>query len=234
MTTSDEDYKTCMYDGIMYQTCDSEMRRSILAGTSQPSTGEMTIVNRYLSEHPDRNRNFVDIGAHIGTTLLPYARHYKHGFGFEANPTTFQSLKANITNNFIKNVSIYNNALSDKVSQGVIVRHNSHNNGCFYYQPIDGANGSTLLVNAITLDSTKLEDVDFIKIDIEGSELTALKGAIEILKRDKPLLQIEINNLSEKNFGISRQDLETFLEELGYQLYGICNDHFYHVPIDKC
>lgn len=43
----------------------------------------------------------------------------------------------------------------------------------------------------ITLDSVKLSQVDFIKIDVEGMEIDLLRGAAKILKKHRPMMLIE-------------------------------------------
>ncbi|MEV3859124.1 FkbM family methyltransferase [Streptomyces sp. NPDC050095] len=47
-------------------------------------------------------------------------------------------------------------------------------------------------VSCVTLDELALRDVDFIKIDVDGAELAVLRGAREVLSRDRPALFIEL------------------------------------------
>ncbi|MEU6022570.1 FkbM family methyltransferase [Micromonospora sp. NPDC048871] len=56
----------------------------------------------------------------------------------------------------------------------------------------DPTQGAPVPVRRITLDSLGLTEVRFIKIDIEGHELPALRGAAETVKRDRPVLLIEV------------------------------------------
>ena len=55
-----------------------------------------------------------------------------------------------------------------------------------------GENGKTIDITSIDkfVSDNKIEHVDFIKIDIEGAELSALKGAAETIKKFKPKLAI--------------------------------------------
>ena len=50
----------------------------------------------------------------------------------------------------------------------------------------------------ITLDSLELNNIDLIKIDIEGNELNVLKGALETIQRNKPIIEFEYNHLANK------------------------------------
>jgi hypothetical protein len=69
----------------------------------------------------------------------------------------------------------------------------------------------------VPLDLFKFNDVDFIKIDVEGSELEVLHGARETIKNNSPIILIELLN-SHKNAEHNTIMVTTFLEELGYSL----------------
>ena len=70
-----------------------------------------------------------------------------------------------------------------------------------------------------TLDSFNLENVGFIKIDIEGHELKALLGGLETLKKNRPVIVFEEHKLFSGVF--------TLLKELGYTIrrISIRNDY---------
>ncbi|RME94536.1 MAG: FkbM family methyltransferase, partial [Bacteroidetes bacterium] len=66
-----------------------------------------------------------------------------------------------------------------------------------------------------------LDRVDVIKMDIEGAELPALRGSLELIRRFRPELIIELNNATYAAAGYSMQDLVTWLEDQGYDIYQI-------------
>lgn len=105
------------------------------------------------------------------------------------------------------------------------------NSGCYYITK--DTNGS---IQCKTLDSEcqdkKITDVDFLKIDTEGSELMVLQGAEKTIKKWYPFIQIESNGLSEKLYHIKHSDIESFLQKKGYILYAITNNsnYFYYHP----
>ena len=67
------------------------------------------------------------------------------------------------------------------------------------------------LVPQIQLDGFKLSKVDFIKMDIEGNELNALKGARETISRHRPKISLEILEESAKT------EIMNFLNDFDYK-----------------
>jgi len=65
----------------------------------------------------------------------------------------------------------------------------------------------------------KINRVDFMKLDIEGSEFSALKGSMQTLQRFFPGLMIEITKDAYHDFGYTLIDLYDFLHGLRYSLY---------------
>ena len=68
----------------------------------------------------------------------------------------------------------------------------------------------------ITIDSLKLNDIDLIKIDVEGYEMEVLKGANKTLGNVKYLM-IELNNATKK-YGSNNIEIEKHIESLGYKV----------------
>ncbi len=71
-------------------------------------------------------------------------------------------------------------------------------------------------VPARTLDSYNFQDVDCIKIDVEGSELLVMQGAKDTIKRCRPSVQVEIVPKQCNLFGYDPQHLYDFFEKLDY------------------
>jgi len=74
------------------------------------------------------------------------------------------------------------------------------------------------MVTQKTLDSFNFEDVDFIKIDVEGHEFKVLKGGIETIKKYKPTIIIEENTSPEFYNKGKMFDATNFLQDLGYKV----------------
>jgi len=162
----------------------------------------------------DPNRAAVDIGANKGVWTLYLARHCTHVYAFEANPKVYRWL-ARYTS--LPNVTTSNIALSD--TQGMatlrIPRHaRGYSNQHASLSPDNvSENFAAVEVEAKPLDALKLEDIGFIKIDVEGHELAVLRGARETLARSKPTLVVE---MEERHTKRRIEDLIAEVERLGY------------------
>lgn len=126
----------------------------------------------------------VDAGANIGDTAGPFLKRVGPTgkvYAFEPNPEAFQCLLRNCSTAYC-----YNTALSHEAVSYPFQR--CENEGAGHI-----TNNSTETVQAVTLDSFKLEKLDFLKIDVEGFEMHVLGGAFETIDRCKPTMLIEIN-----------------------------------------
>jgi len=207
------------FDNLEYEGACTSFHKYIIAGMSQPYLRELKIIKNYINKNKNKNNLYIDIGGHIGTTALPYSRLFKEVLVYEPNKKNYNYLINNIKRNNIKNVNAKNYGIFNKSMKAKIVKHGS-NSGCYYIKETDDNN---LLnndeINVVKLDDEKIETkVDFIKIDTEGSELFVLKGAIELIKKNKPLIQIETNNCSNKYFGYDKKEIYNFMKKLNYKI----------------
>lgn len=69
----------------------------------------------------------------------------------------------------------------------------------------------------------KLPPPQWIKIDIEGYELPAMKGARQLLKNHQPVVICEINKISGR-YGTKPKDLIEYMEGMGYKIHAFIND----------
>ena len=108
----------------------------------------------------------------------------------------------------VGDIELYNIALGNK--EGEILMEEKTNE-CSRGDAIllDGkeTKNPTQSIEMKTLDSYKIKDVDIIKIDVEGSELFVLEGAVEIIKKYNPLIQVELRDTHCKRFGYTCDDI---------------------------
>lgn len=125
---------------------------------------------------------FLDVGANIGTMTLAAATKLGakgHVIALEAHPQTFTYLEKNIAFNGVTNVTLHNLAASDK--EGVLSFSSRYSDD----QNAVADEEDAIKVRAITLDSLYLPDHNDLcfKLDVEGYELSVLRGANGILSK---------------------------------------------------
>lgn len=159
--------------------------------------------------HINKSKLAVDIGAFIGSHSSEYVLHAAGVVSFEPNPTAFKCLTHNCPT-AIK----YNVALGDRECVRYWTRIYP-NCGASYLA--DTPSPDCLTVPIRTLDSFNLTNVGYMKIDAEGEEVKVLRGACELLKRERPAMCIEVNDAALNRTGTSRQELLELLHEYGYR-----------------
>ena len=136
--------------------------------------------------------NFIDCGAYTGDTLdaLPvHVEKVNKIVAFEPDPENFKRLEANIAqskSSLAESISLYPNGLWSS-SQILFFDHAQGHNGHL------SCSGSRTALKFVALDEVLLNwDPTFIKMDIEGAEVEAIKGAANIIRRYKPDLAISV------------------------------------------
>jgi len=173
----------------------------------------------------------VDLGANQGEYTLWMSKLAGPGgevHSFEPSSKMLEQLRATLALNSAQaqTVTVHPFGLSDAnatvelfLPQAGSAAHNEGAATVFRTSTADESLGSIELRNAgEALQSATARKLDFIKIDIEGSELRALRGMRERLERDRPLILIEINRTALELAETSPRELAAFLTELGYQL----------------
>jgi FkbM family methyltransferase len=144
----------------------------------------------YYFDTEKENPLIIDIGSHIGISVLYFKSIYPNSqiIAFEPNPYSFEILKENVSMNNLCNVSLINKAV------------HSHSGIKDFYIPMDNEYWSSnsafisgswtgkermkkISVESTTLNEYMDRDIDMLKIDIEGSELSILKEHKKILDK---------------------------------------------------
>ena len=152
-------------------------------------------------------RTAVDGGAHIGTWTCLMARMFERVVAFEPAEDTFECLFKNTRS--LSNVVRLKGALGAAPSMASMLDDPQRpgNTGARYLGPGND-------VEVIRLDDLELDDVDFIKLDVEGAELHALQGMEATLRRCKPVVCIEEKHFGGR-FGVRGGAALEFLRSLG-------------------
>jgi FkbM family methyltransferase len=132
----------------------------------------------------------VDVGANIGTYTYFLRRLAARVHAYEPNPELATRLRRLYPDVIVRNV-----ALSDRSAEVVLhvpagEGRDQHELGSIA-QSFD-VEGHAYKVEAVTLDSERLQDVGFLKIDVEQHERQVLRGALETIKTSRPAILSEV------------------------------------------
>ena len=174
------------------------------------------LVKNFLS----KKRNVaLDIGAHIGSYTGMLSLYFNKVYAFEPNKTSFELLKINTRKN--NNVKIFNLFLSNK-NLKVKLETNALDSGNtfkskFGKEIVRGVNSMQFF------NKKKIRKIDFIKIDTEGHEFEILKNMHTLIKKYKPIIQIEIldSEYSKNNYP---KTIKYLKNELNYKYFYIPNN----------
>ncbi len=185
-----------------------------------------TLSSKLLAGHSDGI--VLDIGANLGSYTVPVAKSHPHlqVMAFEPQRIINLQLCANIFLNRLDNVIPYRYALSDAEWQEQLELPDygaEHNIGAFSVDPAVRAkdyevqsHGATEPINATLLDNFRFNNVRLIKIDVEGHELEALRGAYHTLEENNyPPIIFESWTWK---FQDKRIQLFDYLKDLGYTI----------------
>lgn len=167
---------------------------------------------------------FVDLGAYIGDTVNSFIKNlraaggsYTHIYAFEPDANNFLELKAFTEK--CANISCINKGA---YSENTILRFSSECTQTSYFSE----NGD-IEVPVCCLDTEIDSKVTFIKADIEGCEMEALRGAEKLIRTHKPTLAFSIYHKKEDIFRIP-----LYLHELNKN-YRFYMRHYGEIPVDS-
>ncbi|MEQ8821105.1 MAG: FkbM family methyltransferase [Sumerlaeia bacterium] len=182
---------------------------------------------RTLDALPPLLRNakrFVDIGASLGQ-YTRYCNKHLNGakmWAIEADPVRYEELARNCAQwqgESSNTIDVIHGAVSDQVGEIVFYTSNSTVSGGLFQHAVKSGDveWQEVRVPACTLDSLfSNEPPDFIKIDVEGVELRVLKGSVEILKKKKTFLLVEVHSWADPQGQKNPREVLDFMKSHGY------------------
>ena len=167
-----------------------------------------------------------DVGAFKGLLTLFFARQDRTVISYEPNTCNHTRLIQNLNLNLLENVIVRKLGLGSEPCKATMTASPLMPGGASIESNIVEALRSSNLpviheeISVVRLDDDirdgSLPEPDFIKIDIEGLELAALRGARQTLLAHRPQLFLELHgetmNLKRKNVS----EIVAYLEDLGY------------------
>ena len=175
----------------------------------------------------DPLKNSVDVGAAKGIYCSWLQRLSKHVYAYEPNPANFRYLKFATGNVTVANCAISNQSGTAAFRIEKVKGHKrrkSKPGEDFWFDDLGGSlthakvgpDFKEIPVETRRLDDENLENVGFIKIDVEGHEFDVLRGARGTLASSRPVLQIEVE---ERHNGRPIRQALAEVESMGYRAF---------------
>lgn len=176
-----------------------------------------------------------DVGAYIGQISKTYKEIFPGAtiYCFEPFPESFQKLEELSADQKIK---AYQLAVSDHTDKTTLYVNADVTCNSFFPRPKDGAHYypekakhiGRIEVDTTTIDgfcdAEHIEQIDILKLDVEGAEIKALTGACEKLSSCAiSLIYIEVMFTAHYEDGCLYHELAGFLEQYGYTLFNFYN-----------
>ncbi len=178
---------------------------------------DRTLDYKFIKGYLKKNDIYIDVGANIGTMLIPAAKVVIEGkaIGVEPHPRIFSYLRDNVKlNDIMNNVELYNCALG-----------NARGNVTFSNKRYDDVNRieikrEGLIVPMMLLDDIgeQYDKINLLKIDVEGYEKYVCEGGRETLGKTD-CVYFEICKEQYEAFGYSVTDMLTLLEKMDFKLF---------------
>ena len=158
---------------------------------------------KYCESQTKKMKTVIDVGAWCGTWAKAIEPFAKKVIAFEPDKIHFECLQRNCTINCTPRME----AVGAQLQEVSLTEDN------FTQAKRVNEKGN---IRMITLDHMAYEDVDMIKIDVEGYEMQVLKGATKTLENIKYLM-IELNN-NTKKYGSNNMEVERYIASLGFKV----------------
>jgi FkbM family methyltransferase len=160
-------------------------------------------------------RTAIDAGAHIGLVSNQLSQKFNNVEAFEFNPNVRECLEINMSNKECNNVTIHACGLGkEEKLVSLNFKAKDTNDRRSFGVHVKETPGDNLIK---PLDDFNFVDVDFIKIDTEGYEPLVVQGALNTIKKYKPVIMFE-NKGHTVRYGYNDNSVLEILEPIGYKI----------------
>lgn len=179
------------------------------------------ILNQKVLEYTSSRRHMVDVGGNVGRWSVDFAKHFEKVSAFEPAPYHIDCFEKNCAS--YDNIVLYPYGLSNTNKKGNLEVTVEQHLGSTRVIPDPAGD-----IELKTLDDHEFEDVDVLKVDVEGLEIDVLQGAKDTIARCKPIIVIERCVFNSVRFGLDKMASHKELDSQGYKrLFKITRDCIY-------
>ena len=191
----------------------------------------LEIAKKYVSE----NTAVLDLGANYGQLTIEFSKLKKNTiiYSFEAQKFIFNLLEKNVDINNVNAKCYYNLVGNESKNLKVKIDKLDVNQtwGSNNIEIIKKESEKFNTIKAIKIDDLKIEEkISFMKIDIQGGELNALKGAKNTILKNKMPILFEYTPRFENVYKYDFKNFEDFINEIDYRLELRSNDDYLILP----
>jgi len=170
-------------------------------------------------------RTAIDIGSNNACNAINYADTFEWVECFEPTFLAQDLWSRTVKDNSVDNVTLHTNALGETQDsvEMLLQPHNGGHNHLAHFDKNPRSKPETSVretqpVKMLTLDEFEFEDIDFIKIDVEGYEYFVLQGAQKTINKYRPILQLEIVAGQCWKFNYRAEDMIEWLRSQGFRV----------------
>ncbi len=178
---------------------------------------------KYLPEYVKEyisGKTFLDVGAYLGDTSIFLQRNYAPDliYAFEPVSENAKQLTETVKKNSTDKIIVVEKGLGEKEEEVDIYIDPEKLSGSSINSAVSNSRTKKKRIQISTIDNEcKDKKVGLIKMDVEGAEYGVIRGALETIKRDKPVLLISIYHTGKDFFEIApllKQNVPDYLFRL--------------------
>lgn len=162
-------------------------------------------------------RHAVDVGSHVGLWARVFSRMFAKVTAFEPMPWCRDCFEHNIRPQDRDRITLYPFALGASHGE-VSFRYKTFNSGVTHLRPDGIEAGDDVRAQMKRLDDFGLDQVDFLKIDVEGFEYDVLRGGAETIQRCRPTIIVEQKPNVPQRYGFEQIGAVRLLQKWGATL----------------
>ena len=179
-----------------------------------------------------------DVGSNLGQMAILFSEMAGDAgevFAFEADDYIFTLLQKNIDANHRYNIRPFFRAVFHTPDKEIFFPEQDFKRfGTYGSYGIDLNAKTGRRVKTITIDELEIRTpVSFMKVDIQGSDLFAMQGAVQTIRRHRMPILFEFEEQFQSEFGTSFQDYLNFINSIGYKIEKQILNNYLIVPQDQ-
>ena len=183
------------------------------------------------------NRIMVQAGGNCGLQVEKFALHFESVYTFEPDPVSFHCLVNNLPyKNVIKlqaclgekRTSVFLNIYANDIGGNYVGKESGSLELDLESDQLKAATSYSGFVPSIRIDDMNLPHCDLLQLDVEGSELNALNGSTETIKKYKPVIVVELFAPWLGRYGHNPAMVRQYLSDMGYvEVNTYTSDHIF-------